>query len=63
MEPTSKAIAKPKLEPKQKAGGFTRGGYSIMAQQLIEQLEHMRETYNYLIEAHPAKASLGETIK
>ena len=23
----------------------------------------MRETYNYLIETHPAKASLGETIK
>ena len=38
-----------------------------MAQQLIqqktEQLEHMRETYNYLLETHPAKASLGETIK
>ena len=67
LEPTSKAIAKPKPEPKQKAGGFTHGGYSIMAQQLIqqktEQLEHMRETYNYLIETHPAKASLGETIK
>ena len=67
LEPTSKAIAKPKPEPKQKAGGFTHGGYSIMAQQLIQQktgqLEHMRETYNYLIETHPAKASLGETIK
>ena len=38
-----------------------------MAQQLIqqktEQLEHMRETYNYLTETHPAEASLGETIK
>ena len=36
-----------------------------MAQQLIqqktEQLEHMRETCNSLIETHPAKASLGET--
>ena len=67
LEPTSKAIAKPKPEPKQKASGFTHGGYSIMAQQLIQQktqqLEHMRETYNYLIETHPAKASLGETIK
>ena len=67
LETTSKAMAKPKPKPKQKAGGFTHGGYSIMAQQLIqqktEQLEHMRETYNYLIETHPAKASLGETIK
>ena len=67
LEPTSKAIAKPKPEPKQKASGFTQGGYSIMAQQLIqqktEQLEHMRETYNYLTETHPAKASLGETIR
>ena len=65
MEATSKAAAKPK--PQQKASGFTHGGYSIMAQQLIqqktEQLEHMRETYNYLIETHPAKESLGETIK
>ena len=54
LEPTSKAIAKPKPEPKQKASGFTHGGYSIMAQQLIqqktEQLEHMRETYSYLWE-------------
>ena len=63
LETTSKV--KPK--PKQKASGFTHGGYSVMAQELIqqktEQLEHMRETYNYLIETHPAKASLGETIK
>ena len=67
LEPTSKAIAKPKPEPRQKASGFTHGGYSIMAQLLIqqktEQLEHMSETYNYLTETHPAKASLGETIK
>ena len=67
LEPTSKAIAKPKPEPKQKASGFAHGGYLIIAQQLIqqktEQLEHMRETCNYLIETHPAKASLGETIK
>ena len=65
MEATSKAAAKPK--PQQKASGFTHGGYSIMAQQLIqqktEQLEHMRETYNYLIETHPAKESLGETVR
>ena len=62
MEATSKAAAKPK--PQQKASGFTHGGYSIMAQQLIQQkTEHMRETYNYLIETHPPKKSLGETIK
>ena len=65
LETTSKAMAKPK--PKQKTSGFTHGGYSIMAQQLIqqktEQLEHMKETYNYLIETHPTKVSLGETIK
>ena len=65
LETTSKAMAKPK--PKQKASGFTHGGYPIMAPQLIqqktEQLEHMKETYNYLIETHPAKVSLGETIK
>ena len=65
LEATSKAVAKRK--PQQKVSGFTHGGYSIMAQQLIqqktEQLEHMRETCNYLIETHPAKVSLGETIK
>ena len=67
LEATYKAIAKPKPEPKQKASGFTHGGYFMMAQQLIqqktEQLEHMRVTYNYPTETHPAKASLGETIK
>ena len=65
LETTSKAMAKPK--PKQKASGFTHGGYSIMAQQLIqqkaEQLEHMKETYNILNEDNPAKLPMGETIK
>ena len=63
LEPTSKAIAKPKPEPKQKASGFTHGGYSIMAQQLIqqktEQLEHMRETYNYLTRDPSSKGIFG----